>query len=95
MQAIAFETGAENMRERPATFAGWLADQGVDLAISDSPDSSGIAPVVLRELRANRMHLQGPVGKGADVSPNAATSPDVSHAVFGAPRQALGGSEAW
>ena len=37
-QALCLETGSENMELRRGTITGWLADQGVDLAIGDCPD---------------------------------------------------------
>ena len=94
-QALCLETGSENMELRRGTITGWLADQGVDLAIGDCPDPGGNALEILEEIRAGRFDLHSPESKGAFFFPHAITIPDILHIMFNALQESLESSDAW
>ena len=89
---LRFETAPGDLDERRGAVVGWLADQGADLAIGESPNISHSDLVTLIR---NNDYSTTPEGRDGFYLPNSVTIAETMHQLFGGLRDALTSTEAW
>jgi hypothetical protein len=96
LTSIMYETEDDDFDRRRLSVIGWQADQGDDIQIGDAPNcEAGNMHELVRGLHRGHIDFRTEAARNGYLFPLGATVPEFLHAVFGALKDALQGTDAF